>query len=254
MAGWPAAAGSRRGNRVLITDLDLFPPGFVELNGIKVFGDFSVERVVVYTATLIRDSGCGAGEKLFHDLLRTQGAIFRLGADSLCCYEGGGLSANIRGDQVLVGSAAFMNLMEVPLPQGLNVKNAVFCAIDGELAGIFALDFTLPDTVFPALTSLLREKVGPVLATRDFNLIPAMLQQRVKLAADRMDFPPVERRRELSDPEQDHTGVLTAVLCREGLLPFAESVVGARRLRRAARPPRCSPVPAPPWGCCWPTT
>ena len=28
---------------------------------------------------------------------------------------------------------------------------------------------------------------------------------------------------------------LTAVLCREGLLPFAESVVGARRLRRAVR-------------------
>ena len=233
LAGWPGAAGSRRGNRVLITDLDLFPPGFVELNGIKVFGDFSVERVVGYTATLIRDSGCGL-EKLFHDLLRTQGAIFRR-ADSLCCYEGGGLSANIRGDQVLVGSAAFMNLMEVPLPQGLNVKNAVFCAIDGELAGIFALNYTLPDTVFPSLTSLLRERVGPVLATRDFNLIPAMLQQRFKLTADRMDFPPVERRRELSDPEQDHTGVLTAVLCREGLLPFAESVVGARRLRRAVR-------------------
>ena len=35
-----------------------------------------------------------------------------------------------------------MNLMEVPLPQGLNVKNAVFCAIDGELAGIFALNYT----------------------------------------------------------------------------------------------------------------
>ena len=77
-----------------------------------------------------------------------------------------------------------MNLMEVPLPQGLNVKNAVFCAIDGELAGIFALNYTLPDTVFPSLTSLLRERVGPVLATRDFNLIPAMLQQRFKLAAD----------------------------------------------------------------------
>lgn len=26
LAGWPGAAGSRRGNRVLITDLDLFPP------------------------------------------------------------------------------------------------------------------------------------------------------------------------------------------------------------------------------------
>lgn len=233
LAGWPGAAQSKKGDRILLTDGDLFPPGYVELNGIKVFGDWSIERVVGYTATLIRDSGSGL-TKLFHDLLRAQGAIFR-NAEHLCCYEGGGLSATIRGDQVLVGSAAFMNLMEVELPQGLHVKNAVFCAIDGELAGIFALNYALPDMVFPSLEALMREKVGPVLATRDFNLIPAMLHQRFKLAADKMDFPPVERRRELSDPEQPHSSTITAVLCREGLPPYGESVVAAKRLRWSTR-------------------
>jgi len=233
LAGWPGAANSRRGDGILLTDLDLFPPGAVSLNGIKVFGDWSTERVIGYTATLIRASGSGL-DKLFHDLLRTQGAIYRQ-AERLCCYEGGGLSASIRGDQVLVGSAAFMRLMDVSLPQGLNVKNAVFCSIDGELAGIFALNYSLPDVVFPAVSALLQEKIAPVLATRDFNLIPAMLRQRFKLAADRMDFPPVERRRELSDPDQPHNTTLTAVLCREGIYPFSETVVGARRLRLAVR-------------------
>lgn len=233
LAGWPGVANSRRGDGILLTDLDLFPPGAVSLNGIKVFGDWSTERVIGYTATLIRASGSGL-DRLFHDLLRTQGAIYRQ-ADRLCCYEGGGLSANIRGDQVLVGSAAFMRLMDISLPQGLNVKNAVFCSIDGELAGIFALNYSLPDVVFPAVASLLQERIAPVLATRDFNLIPAMLRQRFKLAADRMDFPPVERRRELSDPDQPHNTTLTAVLCREGIYPFAEAVVGARRLRLAVR-------------------
>lgn len=233
LAGWPGVAGSKRGDRVLITDTDLFPPGYVELNGYKVLGNFPMERVVAYTATLIRDSGSGLA-KLFHDQLRALGGLMR-NADRLCCYEGGGLSANIRGDRVLVGSAAFMNLMDVSLPVGLNVKNAVFCAINGELAGIFALSYSLPDTVFPSLEELMREKVGPVLATRDFNLIPAMLHQRFKLAADKMDFPPVERRRELSDPEQPHSQVLTALLCREGLFPFAEAVTAAKRLRWATR-------------------
>lgn len=231
LAGWPGAACARQGDRVLLTDGDLFPPGYVELNGYKVLGDFPMERVVAYTATLIRDSGSGL-TKLFHDHLRALGGLMR-NADHLQCYEGGGLSANIRGDQVLVGSAAFMNLMEVSLPVGLNVKNAVFCAIDGELAGIFALSYTLPDTVFPSIEELMREKVGPVLATRDFNLIPAMLKQRFKLAADKMDFPPVERRRELSDPDQSHSDQLVALLCREGIYPLAESVTGARRLRWA---------------------
>lgn len=233
LAGWPGIAGSRRGDRVIITDTDLFPPGYVELNGYKVMRDFPTERVVAYTATLIRASGSGL-TKLFHDELRALGGLMR-NAERLCCYEGGGLSANVRGDQVLVGSAAFMNLMEIPLPQGLNVKSAVFCAINGELAGIFALNYTLPDTVFPALEELIESKVGPVLATRDFNLIPAMLHQRFKLAASRMDFPPVERRRELSAPDQTHSETLTALLCREGLYPFAEAVTAAKRLRLATR-------------------
>ena len=233
LAGWPGIACSRRGDRVLLTDGDLFPPGYVEFNGYKVMGDYPAERVVAYTATLIRDSGSGL-EKLFHDQLRSMGGLMRT-ASGLVCHEGGGLSANIRGDQVLVGSAAFMKLMEVRLPQGLNVKNAVFCAIDGKLAGIFALSYTLPDTVFPALDALMQERVGPVLATRDFNVIPAMLQQRFKLAADRMAFPPVERRRELSDLEQEHDGILTALLYREGLLPFAESIAASKRLRWATR-------------------
>ena len=55
---------------------------------------------------------------------------------------------------------------EIKLPQGLNVKSAVFCAIDGKLAGIFALSYTLPETVFPALEGLMLERVeveGPAI-------------------------------------------------------------------------------------------
>ena len=53
------------------------------------------------------------------------------------------------------------------------------------------------------------------------------------LPVDKMEFPAVERRRELSDEEQPHSDILTAVLCREGVAPYSEAVVGAARLRRA---------------------
>lgn len=231
IAGWDGVTATG-GSGILLNDTDFFPPGCVSLNGIKVFGDFPVDKVVSNTATLIRDSGSGL-EKIFHDLLRSQGCVYRRSSD-FCCYEGG-LSAVIRDQQVLVGSAAFMHLMEVTLPQGLNVKNAVFCAIDGELAGIFALNYTLHGTLEPSLNSLIRNRIVPVMATRDFNLIPAMLRQRFKLPVDKMEFPPVERRMELSGQEQEHSDILTAVLCREGVAPYAEAVVGATRLRRAVR-------------------
>ncbi len=233
VAGWPGVEAMAGSSGILITDGDLFPPGSVSPNGIKIFGDFPADKVVGYTASLIRDSGSGL-DQIFHNLLRAQGTIYRRTSD-FCCYEGGGLSAVIRGEQVLVGSAAFMALMEVGLPQGLNVKNAVFCAIEGELAGIFALNYTLPNNIRPALAALISNKVSPVLATRDFNIIPAMLRQRFKLPVEKMEFPPVERRVELSAPLQEYDPVLAAVLCREGLGPFSDAVVGGRRLRGTVR-------------------
>ena len=231
LAGWSGAV--RSGRAILLTDTDLFPPGMVSLNGIKVFGDFSVEKVVAVCATLIRESGSGL-DKIFHDLLRAQGAVYRR-CSGFQRHEGGGLSADIRGEHILVGSASFMALMEVSLPQGLNVRNAVFCAIDGELAGIFALNYVLHGTISPAISALVGAHVSPVLCTRDFNLIPAMLRQKFKLPVEKMDFPSVERRTELSDPDAPHSPRITAVLCREGLGPFSEAVVGAKRLKIAVR-------------------
>lgn len=229
LPGWSGV--ERAGKAILLTDTDLFPPGEVALNGIKIFGDYSVEKVVAVCATLIKESGSGL-DKVFHDLLRTQGAVYRR-CSGFTRHEGGGLSADIRGERILVGSASFMTLMEVALPQGLNVRSAVFCAIDGELAGIFALNYMMHPTIPPAISALTSNRVSPVLCTRDFNLIPAMLRQKFKLPVEKMDFPAVERRTELSDPAALHSARLTAVLCREGLAPFSEAVVGAKRLRLA---------------------
>lgn len=71
LPGWSGV--QRAGSAILLTDTDLFPPGEVSLNGIKIFGDYSVEKVVAVCATLIKESGSGL-DKVFHDLLRTQGA------------------------------------------------------------------------------------------------------------------------------------------------------------------------------------
>lgn len=232
LGGWDGMswAGNHRG--VILTDTDLFPPGSVKLNGIKLLGDVSLETAVAYTATLIRETGSGM-EKPFADMLRTKGGLYRR-VSQVVCHEGG-VTGVIAGQAVYVGSGAFMELMGVTMPQGLKVRTAVFCALDGEIAAIFALNYALHNAVRPAVDSLIANGMEPILATRDFLVIPAMLRQRFKLPTDRMEFPSLDRRRELSSRRREHEGTLSAVLCREGLGPYAEAVVGSKRLRFAAR-------------------
>ena len=122
LAGWEGAARCGQGG-VIVTDTDLFPTGSVTVAQVKVFGSAATEKVVGYTASMLRAMDCGL-TRTFHDLLRTQGALYRDVAD-LEWHEGGA-SGVIRGREVLVGTAAYMHLMEVALPPGHNIKNAVF--------------------------------------------------------------------------------------------------------------------------------
>ena len=231
LAGWAGAARGRNAG-IITTDVDLFPPGAVKVSQVKVFGGVATEKAVAYTATLLRVLNCGL-TRPFHDLLRTQGAFYRE-VSGVHPHEGG-VSGIIRNQEVLVGTASFMHLMEVPMPQGLNVKNAVFCSISGQLAGMFLMEYRMSREVNPALSALIYAGVSPILATRDFNLIPALLGQKFRLPVDKLEFPPVERRLELSNAEQEHDQTPVALLCREGLTVFSDAVVGACRLRSAVR-------------------
>jgi len=231
LAGWPGAARCGHGG-VIVSDLDLFPTGSVRVAQVKVFGGAATEKVVGYTATMLRLMDCGL-TRPFHDLLRTHGALYRE-VSGLEWHEGGA-SGVIRGQEVLVGTSAYMHLMEVPLPPGHNIKNAIFCAINGQLSGLFLLNYAMSPAVNPSLSALMKAGVAPVLATRDPNLIPALLEQKFKLPVDKMEFPPVGRRLELSKPDPEEVGGLVALLSREGLSVYCDAVVGGRRLRLATR-------------------
>ncbi|MGM9536947.1 MAG: hypothetical protein ACI3VN_01305 [Candidatus Onthomonas sp.] len=232
LAGWEGADSMKGEAGIAITDSDLFPEGYVQFNGIKNFGQVSLEKLTGCTASVMREMDVGLA-KIFDDLIRTQGGFYRR-VDDLKAGEGG-FSGLIRGDQVLVGNADYMKLMGVPLQQGYQVRNAVFCVINGELQGIFALNYTLAHSIQPALNALIRGGVNPILATRDFNITPTMLRQRFRLPTDRMEYPPMDRRQLLSAKGQPHNGTLGALIYREGLGACTDAILGGRRLRTVVR-------------------
>lgn len=233
LAGWDGVLSMEGDANILLKDDDLFPVGSVKSQGIKTFNGTPLERVTGCTASMIQASGSGL-TKLFSDLVHIQGGFFRR-VDSMHYHEAGGLVATIRGEQVMIGTAGFMTVMHIPLQQGEYVKEAIFCAINGQLQAIFSLKYEQPRKIRSALQSLIRAGVKPVLVTRDFNITPAMLHRRFQLPTNKMEYPEIKRRYELSDPGQAHNPILGALVRRDGLGPFTEAIIGARRLRMVVR-------------------
>jgi hypothetical protein len=231
IAGWAGAEAVSRKKAMILTDTDLFPPGTVKLNGIKVFGE-ELRHAVSYAASLVRASGSGL-YRLFDDLVRSEAGEYYQ-PDDFSFYEEGGCSGVISGEHVLLGSASFMRKMDVRLPGNLNLHTGVYLAVDGQLAAVFAVKYSASENVDWALKILRRNHVTAILASRDANITPVLLKRKFTGNA-KVEYPPLAARLALSEQEEGRGGRPRALLLREGLLPYAETVVGSRRLCAATR-------------------
>lgn len=230
LAGWDGMEDAQDSDTVLLEDGDFFPPGTIKLQTFQTFEEFAPERVISVAATLIRASGSGL-DSLFHNLVRAEDGQY-LNLSNFTQFPSG-MTGTISDQEVFVGNAQFMEEMGVEVPDGFRVRNAVFCSLNLRLAGLFMLEYNLHRSIPLGVDALLTSKLTPVLLGRDFNLIPSMLRQKFKLPWDKMVFASPTQRDNIP-PEPSHQ-VLTAILCREGMEPYATAVAGAQRLAFATR-------------------
>ena len=230
VAGWSGAEKLSRKKSMIVTDGDLFPPGTIQLNGIKIYGE-ERGKIASYAAAMARQSGCGL-ERLFDSFQRSESARY-VQMEDFRFYEEGGWSGTLRGETVLMGTASFMRKMEVRLPADVNLKTGIFLSIDRQLAAVFAVKYHSAENVDFALMMLRRSHILPILAARDPNITPTLLKRKFHKGV-KGEYPDLTSRVALSEAEQDRD-LPRALLFREGLMPYAETVAGSKRLCQAVR-------------------
>ena len=196
---------------MILTDADLFPPGTMQLGGVKVFGEV-LSVALSYAASMARAAGSGL-ERLFDELLRAELGSYEE-VSGFAFYEEGGWSATIRGESILMGTASFLS-------------------VDHHLIAVFAIKYNASENVDFALRMMTRSRVCPILASRDPNIVPELLRRKFHKGV-KVEFPDLTTRVALSEAELDR-GLPRALIFREGLLPYAETVVGSRRMCKAVR-------------------
>ena len=147
---------------------------------------------------------------------------------------GRGVGGRIHGETVLFGTAGFMRKRGVNLPRNLGLKTGVFLSVDGTLIAVFAVKYMPAENVDWALHALHHSRITPVLAVRDGNITPALLKRKFGTDA-RAVYPKLSTRLALSERGG---GRPYALLMREGLMPYAEVVLGSKRLCASTK--RCT--------------
>lgn len=230
-AGYAGARAVARSGRILLTDDDLFPAGTVTLNGYKVYGE-ERGRAVAYAASVAKAAGSSLAPLLDRQLTAEGGYPMRV--DELHFCEEGGVEAALRGETVLLGSAYFMKKRHIALPRDLRLQTGLFLAVDGVLTAVFAVKYQPSRNAEWALRALRRSRITPVLAVRSSNVTPSLIKRKFGVDAKAV-YPDVSTRLALAQLASQQGEAPNVIVCREGLLPLAESVVGSRRMVRAVR-------------------
>lgn len=229
VAGWFGMREMSGRKNVLIYDSDLFPKEAVGHKGVRLYGKENLQTVVSFAGSLVIYGNVGLTE-VFARLMREVNG-------SMCDIQHfqameGGIQGTIYGNNVMVGSYQFMQLMGVSLPRKAP-KSGVFVAVNGNMSAVIAIRYGLHRGAVSGMHRLVREpRLTPMLVTRSFSVNPAYVEKWFKAPVSQQACPKYEVRRKLSEPSVLKKGVTCGFVLREGVSVYSRVVAGARRVYR----------------------
>ena len=232
LCGWPGI-NALSGKRFIALDhQDLFPDGSVKLNGMKFFGSYEPDHVIACCTALIAVENNGLAPLFEHLLSSRNGRHYDVSEVEYCS---GGLSGKAGGHVVLAGTLACLREQGVEIPDNARVNQAVYVALDGLLAGLFAMTYDKDPSSAAGMATLCGYRgLRPVLMTGDFMLTDTFLRKRFGVKTKRILFPDAQLRQQLSTKAPAGETPCGAMTTRQGLASIAFAVTGARSLKSAA--------------------
>ena len=232
LCGWRGVKGLAGKAAFPLNDGDLFPVGTVRMNGVKFFGKREPDEIIAYAAALVGVDG-GTLEPLFTHLLDSRNGM-HYEVQEFRAYENGGIGGQVNGEPVLVGTLSFLKEMGVEVPEGLRISHAVCASVDGELCGLFALNYQKERSSVAGITTLSSYRgLFPVLTGGDFMLTDGFIRKFFSVKTKRICFPEQALRQQLREAKPEEGQPALALITGEGLAPFAYAVTGARALKGA---------------------
>ncbi len=232
LCGWQGIKGLAGRAVFPLEDEDLFPTGAAKLNGVKFYEHHDPDQVIAYAAALMRANG-GCLAPTFDQLLTSRNGV-RYTAANVHFYGNGGIGGMVNGEPVLMGDLDFLKDMGVEIPEGTQVRQAVYVSVDGDLAGLFAINYARMKYAVNGLATLASySKLKTLILASDFMITAPFLKEKFKVSDRRMIFPDRETKEALAAQTAPEDGVALALTTADGLAPAAYAVTGARVLRKA---------------------
>ena len=232
ICGWKGVAAVKGEHIFPVEHQDIYPAGTVKMNGVKFFGNREPDEIVAYGAALILADQNGLAP-LFDQVLESRNCL-HLSAQNLEFHDGG-VTGEVRGEPVMVGSLSFLQEMGVEIPEGMRVSQAVCVAVDGVLSALFAISYEKTRVAQAGLHALCYyRQIKPVINDGDFLLTPESLKAKFSIKPKRIRFADHQTRTALSELKPNREAPAAILSTQPDMASLAYGISGAKALRTAS--------------------
>lgn len=222
-------------NAAVLDAKDIFPQGFVTLNGMKTFGDARVDDVIIQAASMVIGSG-SILTGIFEGIMGKERTLLRQ-VDDRTYEDGKGLTGFIGGQQVFLGNRAFLESRGIRFSLDEHQKWAsgvgcacVYLAVARELCAVFMIRLHTSVRSEEAVQIFADNGISLSVRTVDSFLTPRLLGRLFRVNPDRIKILP-SRLSPYVDRLCSEVRVKQAVAVNDGTISgFAGCAACARRL------------------------
>jgi hypothetical protein len=216
-----------------LTDRDIFPLGSIKLNGVKFLGDMDPDKVIAYSAALMRANG-GSLEPVMTQLLKSRNGFFYLPEDVKPLHNG--VSATIKGQHCVLALREYLEEQEILIPENARVEQAIYFVADNQLQAVFAMNYSRTKASAGGLVTLNSyRKIRPMVLANNFMINGPLIREKFGIKPKRYDFPDRDLRADLAAFRPDPELVGAALTTQQNLSSAAYAVTGAKALYTASR-------------------
>ncbi len=233
-----AIAGARQAQilrgteEVVLSETDLYPAGSVSLDSMQNLSSIADGKILACAAALTEAAGLELGRVLSETTKERYGMTFT--ARNVKLVDGG-ITGRIGASNLVVGSGALMVKMGIRTKASQDDNASLYLVIDNTLAGIFSLRYQPTKDTYQAMRLMRRMHMNAVLAARDFNISPAMVEQEFDLHRGFADQPDVAETERLLNPDYTKGDSPAAILSEDSaglfmkVLRYADKLAGSLR-------------------------
>lgn len=214
--------------QAVMRDSDFYPAGSIVIDEIKNYGNYTTEKLLAYASSVTANNNLEIGRVLAEALREQFGRPVK--ANNIVYYESGGMSADIGTDNVMVGTAAFLSKLGISQPDEYTISNSVYVVINSQIAGEIVMSYHPTAQTYGAIHTMTRVKKYPVISAQDFNISPAMVESMFEVKKGEVGSIDAQRIDEVNNIKYVQNDKVSALLSKDGAMPFAIVLQSAERL------------------------